>query len=282
MKFNPTQVTIFINWMRERESIRKKREAGKPKPWTKDEILQQYRFCNVFREDDAVTKDIRRIFSKYEHTKHIWFLMCVARQINHTPTLEEIAPYLIPFQGSKVKKIMHAKKARGEKVYTSAYMLTNAAAKIPKIDYTVDLCLKPLWRQRARLERAFTDTYSLHAFWELLMKEKGFGPFITYEVVTDLRHTSHLKNAKDIHTWANAGPGALRGLNRLQGLDLKNRMNMPAANELMQQLLPIAQRRLKGFPQLEMRDIEHSLCEFDKYSRVLTGEGRPKQKFDGK
>jgi hypothetical protein len=31
------------------------REAGKPKPWTNDPILQQYKFTNIFREDDRVT-----------------------------------------------------------------------------------------------------------------------------------------------------------------------------------------------------------------------------------
>ena len=29
-------------------------------------------------------------------------------------------------------------------------------------------------------------------------------------------------------------------------------------------------------PVLEMREIEHSLCEFDKYQRVKNGEGKPR------
>jgi hypothetical protein len=28
-----------------------------------------------------------------------------------------------------------------------------------------------------------------------------------------------------------------------------------------------------------MREIEHSLCEFDKYMRVKRGEGRPRSKY---
>ncbi len=31
------------------------------------------------------------------------------------------------------------------------------------------------------------------------------------------------------------------------------------------------------WPPLELREIEHSLCEFDKYERVRLGEGKPKQ-----
>ena len=30
---------------------------------------------------------------------------------------------------------------------------------------------------------------------------------------------------------------------------------------------------------LEMRDIEHCLCEYDKYERVRLGEGRPRAKY---
>jgi hypothetical protein len=33
------------------------------------------------------------------------------------------------------------------------------------------------------------------------------------------------------------------------------------------------------FPKLEMRDIEHSLCEFDKYERVRNGEGAPRGRY---
>ena len=32
-------------------------------------------------------------------------------------------------------------------------------------------------------------------------------------------------------------------------------------------------------PNLEMREIEHSLCEFDKYERTRLGEGRPRAKY---
>ena len=33
------------------------------------------------------------------------------------------------------------------------------------------------------------------------------------------------------------------------------------------------------FPAWDMRTVEHTLCEFDKYERVRTGEGRPRQVF---
>ena len=39
---------------------------------------------------------------------------------------------------------------------------------------------------------------------------------MAYEVVADVNYTPVLRFAKDRYTWANAGAGAIRGLNRLK------------------------------------------------------------------
>jgi hypothetical protein len=121
----------------------------------------------------------------------------------------------------------------------------------------------------------------------------GWGGFLAYEVATDLRHTRYLCDAPDIMTWANPGPGAKRGLNRLFGRPLKQEVSRSQAIEEMQAILSWSLKDMptwvrsdaKDFkrypkPRLEMRDIEHSLCEVDKYLRVQTGAGRPRAKFN--
>jgi len=107
------------------------------------------------------------------------------------------------------------------------------------------------------------------------------GPFMAYEVVTDLRDTYILEDANDVNTWANAGPGAMRGLNRLIGRPLKFTSTVHPWQEEMYDLLGIAHDRLDRdwtFPshgqKFELREIEGGLCEFDKYSRILKNEGR--------
>ena len=45
----------FVYWIRERHSIHLKRQAGAPKPWTDDEILQSNFFTNPYRENDKTT-----------------------------------------------------------------------------------------------------------------------------------------------------------------------------------------------------------------------------------
>ena len=51
-------VKSFFDYCIEREKIRKNRESGKSFPQSDDEIFQQGRFLNVFREDDRVSKSI--------------------------------------------------------------------------------------------------------------------------------------------------------------------------------------------------------------------------------
>jgi hypothetical protein len=50
----------LLHWARERYSIRCKRAAGLPPPWTDDPVLAAHRFCNASREHDRVTIWIRQ------------------------------------------------------------------------------------------------------------------------------------------------------------------------------------------------------------------------------
>ena len=55
--FIPEELDRFIYWQKERERIRVQKEVLKqPPPWTDDPILQEFKFCQVFREDDRTTR----------------------------------------------------------------------------------------------------------------------------------------------------------------------------------------------------------------------------------
>jgi hypothetical protein len=118
---------------------------------------------------------------------------------------------------------------------------------------------------------------TLEALWSWLKQFPYLGDFSAYEIVTDLRHTPLLCNATDIMTWANPGPGAMRGLNVLHGRDWNFKQPKRKFIEEMQVLLSISddpEMWPREWPALEMRDIEHSLCELLKYTR-----GSSRQKF---
>lgn len=286
-------------WMAERHKIYLRKSEGAEPPWTKDPILQEYRFCNVFRELDTVTIWIREnIREVYANHPNLWFMLAVARTINWPPTLQKIMEAgLWPVRDwdwEAVAKLLDDLMFAGKKVYTGAYMIraesdpNNEWYNSTKQAYIAGCVLNNLWEQQEEWTvdedlpaRPGFNTLQSHHKW--FMKFHGWGPFMAYEVVTDLRHTRYLDKAPDIMRWANAGPGALRGLNRLRGVDPQTHMSQGEANNRMYDLLLECHAHeelcftLDQIP--EMRDIEHSLCEVDKYLRVKNGEGRPRAKY---
>ncbi|MDI9335929.1 MAG: putative DNA base hypermodification protein, partial [Gammaproteobacteria bacterium] len=118
-----------------------------------------------------------------------------------------------------------------------------------------------------------------------LSQYQGWGGFMSYEVATDMRWTRYLCQASDICTYANPGPGAKRGLNRLSGRPIEF---LPTIQQAIHEMNLVYQQVLKSWPSpsedwpaLEMREIEHSLCEFDKYQRVKNHQGKTRSKFPG-
>ena len=118
-KKNNPSVKAFFKFMKERHTIYLNREAGKPWPWTKDKLLQEYKFCNVFRELDTVTKWINKNWRiPYKDHPNLCFAMAIARQFNWPDTLAEIG-FPKKWEPAKVKKILNARRKRKEKIYTA-------------------------------------------------------------------------------------------------------------------------------------------------------------------
>jgi hypothetical protein len=265
--------TNFNNFMIERHSIYERRDEGQPYPWTEDPILKEYSFCNVYRELDRVTIWIRENWREpYADHPNLPFAMAMARQINWPDTLEEIG-FPEHWNPERIKAIMQGRMDRKEKVYTGAYMLTGTLGGT-KVEQTIDKILTPLYEMPPRIINS-----SLEETWKRYLPYPGFSGFMAYEVVTDLRHTKHLENAEDIMTWANPGPGAKRGLNRIHGRPLEHSQPRRHFINEMKELLYLC--NMAPLP-LEMRDIEHCLCEFDKYERVRLGQGKPRAKYKPK
>ena len=274
------------DWISERHRIYLKKAAGEPPPWTQDEIMQRYRFCNVFRELDKVTVWLRENWREpYVDSDGLWIAMCLARQINWPETLAEIGFPERGYDADAVRKALDARKSRGEKVYTGAYMISAPSgiyAGMGKPEYTAQIVVGALWRAREEFGALFAEgrqptMQEVHSW---LKNFRGWGDFMAYEVVTDLRHTRYLRNAPDINTWAVAGPGAIRGLHRLHGRPYKKPLSQAQACEEMRELLSLSKASLPDFvPSLELREIEHSLCETDKWLRVAAGQGRLRSKY---
>jgi hypothetical protein len=151
-----------------------------------------------------------------------------------------------------------------------------APSKWKRANQTLD----EIWGDREGLLRFIKREQSMLETTLLFTQYPMIGRFIGYEYACDLRYTKILRDAKDVLYWANMGPGAKRGINRILGLDKNSPLRPDEANVYMRELLTVSGDYLADWmPSLEMREIEHTLCEFDKYERVRFDEGKPRSRF---
>ena len=280
------RVKELFAFVRERQQVYLAREAGKARPWTKDSILQAYRFTNIYRENDIVTKWIATNWREPNgHAPDLWFAMVVARLMNWPPTLESIG-YPVPWRPEQFLNRCARVEASGAKLFSSAYIVSTNGKAMPKPQYLVEYVLNPLWAARVDVRPHKGDT--LAEFCERLMQFDGMGSFMAAQVIADVKYAkgSPLADAPDWHTWAASGPGSRRGLNRVCGNDKDapwREAAWHAALLALRQELNAQLARIKGpgFPALHAQEVQNCLCEFDKYERVRLGEGRPRQNYAG-
>ena len=275
----------FFAFIRAREALRLRKESGAAWPWTDDPILRAYRFCNVNPEHDRVTRWIRAWVEPYAQHANLWIALALARFVNWPPTLDAISfPTVWDhwYTDGAIEAIGRV-TARGEKASPGAYLLRgNGAGPGGKAIYTVRTVLEPMFcrlhGEFCALDRSPPDTRSLRQTHEWLRACYGVGGFMADLIVSDLRHTRYLDRATDIDTWAFAGPGAVRGLNRLRGAPITQRLPQTEARATMLELLEIAAAEIPEI-KLELHAVESVLCELDKYERVRLGEGKPRARY---
>jgi hypothetical protein len=269
---------MLLYWMRERENIRMLRLQGAPQPWTDDPILQEWRFCNVQRENDYVTQWIAEHWREpHVDNPDLWFAMTVARFLNWVPTLREIN-FPLPYDPDALATALRNRRSRGDKVWGPAYIVSTAGRSMDKIDYLIGV-LTPLWAQRERL-RPRTGN-KLRSFYGRLEGCQGLGSFMAGQVVADMKYVEPLKDATDWHTFAVSGPGSCRGMNRLLGRSVDVRWQEDAWYAALFSLNSEIRPKLEGIGihDLHAQDLQNCLCELDKYARVKFGEGTPKRRF---
>lgn len=282
----------FTYWIKEREAIRIKKEAGKPKPWTDDEILQSYRFCNVRRMNDKVSRWLfDNWYEPYKDHPNMLAAVCVARFINLPSSLEQITDRVFNGLGSiskapdwkSIKIILRSLRKHGP-IFNGAYMVRGNDG-VDKVESVIDHNVRPLLEKT----KPVIDTNSMERTWEGIRRGYGFGSFMAGQVVADLRWAMS-GTWRDRNEWAPCGPGSARGLGRLlYGDEWPNAAREFVADqkaflEMFQAdvLKKVPRFLSKGLRErLEAMDYQNCLCEYDKYIRTLCEGRRPKSRYQG-
>lgn len=286
-KVNLENLELFWYWVKERNSIYKKKTAEEPKPWTDDLILQNYKFDNVFRRLDRTSAwYIDNIVTRHwnDDKELLLFNTFVFRAFNWVPTYQ----YLVIRHGKngwlenwdewKTQQTLRDYHAFfGNQLTSGAYMIRGYLGQ--KKWESIPNTLGYLWNEQKNwLTKTAQEGNSIQNIVEEILTAElwGWGPFTAYQIALDLTYGPIMPEPTDINDWCVFGPGAKRGIEHIfPGITSKG--YLPMAKNLQN----FQSDWLNGeVPELNLQDVEFCLCEFSKYMRLKNG-GKGVSKYNG-
>ena len=276
---------IYLQYINEREHMRIRREdQSLPPPWTDDPILDNFRFTNIHREDDRVSRDLDA--AMFEH------FGAPARQMVYNAltfrTFNKLDAWLAAggwhyHPHSEVDCVSADEFVdNGGSMFSNAYVVVNSMVTgYRKHRWYMEVMFPSIWEQATRFVQELEQHPTLEHATRMFTSLPGIAAFLGYEFALDMEMLG-LFEPTDSYTWANPGPGARRGLNFLLGRERVFRQPTVKFLEELLELYDIVVPALLGDhinPDLfDMRCIENGLCETSKYASVLT-TGRAKRLY---
>jgi hypothetical protein len=219
----PRQHIANLYWYfaSERQRSFEGRIAGNPWPWTADPIIQEYKFCNVYRAADRVSQYLIhdvcyhdeectaedrlfqilafRTFSKIETWRS------VHRLLGHFPTLDDLE------SGSLIQALENTKQRNGG-LYTGAFILCAADAYGQFLKHLNHIELFRHMFLQDSLGTRILEAKSLCEIYNLLHRYPLMGDFMSYQVAIDFNYSALVNFSENEFT--QPGPGALRGIKK--------------------------------------------------------------------
>lgn len=301
VKLDPAETTsaydTYWKFAHERQNIFFNRIKHPTEPFTKDSILREYKFTNVYRACDRVSQYLigHVIYgeNKSQEDDDILFRIILFKLFNKIETwqlLENRFGELSTktFDPPKFKRFLDSEMNKGRALYSNAYMM---ASGCKEFDVTrkhhahlmlIEMMLKDKLSSKLSACRKMIDAYTL------LLNYPLIGRFLAYQYVTDINYST-LTDFKE-NEFTVPGPGARDGIrkcfSKLGGLSESEIIRMMADRQDLEfERLGLNFKRIGRRP-LQYIDIQNIFCEVDKYCRVahpdiegISGRTRIKQKF---
>ena len=215
--------------VKDRYRIHKRKDVKKmPKPWTKNPIMQQYKFTNVRREHDRETKWlIEHITSNPEVSYEDKLLNCILFRLFNKHQTSEIIHQPINFKElhknpSRYKQALADAKASGQKLFTNAFFTTGCRQGIQKhletqgikSDFSGNdiLLFMDCLYQDGIVDKIKSAKDQQDVF-KVITSYTGIGSFLGYQMFVDMTYISEFPFSENEFTVA--GPGCRKGLDLL-------------------------------------------------------------------
>ncbi len=315
VKFNQKYLDGFWKFIYERLEIYYKRVVlQQPAPWTDDSIFNTYRFTNICRDMDKLSLYERKnILSKLDEPvadlltrkKSVIFNVILFRTFVKVDTYECFG--FIDFsepswkkQWSVGKKSLLKRREQGLRNFTGSFMV-NTLKRCNPDESTRDnqtlnaLCMCEWFISNLDefYDKAFIQSKNMKEQLEYLVTLDGIGSFTAYEFACSFAMVSrYYKNVlvdwtQDSYT--SIGPGSSGGIDWV----FKSLGNLSKVESIIylrsiwkheMKRLGLYDKFIQMLPEvlendLDLRIIEHCLCESHKYHKLKTKTGRTKQRF---
>ena len=224
------QLNKFFEIANERNRIYTLKEFGMPKPWTEDPIFLDSYFCNVFRDQDKVSKwIIENLIHPYASHPQLWASIIMCRMLSRIETLQILKDNdCLIGDYKKAYSILRGMQERKESIFTGAFII-NSKTSTGWTDKVTYLFNTLTYFNKLRFEVIDEDELpvtmnihewiqeqnSLYTVWKMFKEAPGIADFMAYQYTCDLTYSVYLKDNVDEQHWTKLGLGAVRGMNRL-------------------------------------------------------------------
>ena len=266
----------------ERQNIFIKKLNNEPYPWTKDPILNKYKFCNSYRVNDRVSQYLLKnvIYNGKTYTKEdMLFRIILFKIFNKESTWELLIDNfnditLNNFNVEKYSKVLEDSISKGIKIYNDAYIscANKAFGKDRKHDNHLLLLDKMF--NIDKMQNKIQKCKTMKEAFDILKSYPLIGNFMAYQLITDINYSDVVNFREDEFTMA--GPGAIRGINKCF-IDKENN----SYEDIIKYMYENQEKEFKrleldfkriGNRKLMLIDLQNLFCELDKYLRVYKPE----------
>lgn len=261
----------------ERQNIFYKKLDGVEPPWTKDEILNTYKFCNSYRVNDRVSQYLLKnvIYNgKNYSNRDMLFRIILFKLFNKEETWQLFIDNfsdvtLANFDKEKYSKVIEDAKNSGIKIYSDAYI--SCANKVFGYDKKHDnhLALLDKMFNIDKIDDKILNAKSMKDAFDIIKSYPLIGNFMAYQLITDINYSNIVNFKEDEFTVA--GPGSIRGIDKCfidKGMSYEDiiRYMFKHQDEEFKRL-NLKFKRILNRP-LQLIDCQNIFCELDKYTRV--------------
>ena len=308
---NWDNMKLYWYWIGERMNIWYKRTIlREPQPWTEDVILQENKFTNCFRDLDRGTiVYIKEILSKMDEpnidlvkrTKEVMLNTMIYRLFLKYDTWKRIGFLYIDTwdeQWAHAKENLREMKRNGETVWHAAYYVNDLKCANPDPKTNGDkvenaICMVNNFYNDIDDTYEYVTTHGMKDCLEYFTHFPGVATFTCYEYLCDwgmsYKHVKHPVVDWTDDDYVNIGPGNKMGLDfifeKKGNLDyFEMNFYLRASWKAYMKRFGYYDRFIEQMPEwchgdINMRLIEHDLCEVQKYLNVYYGTGKCRGKF---